>query len=254
MAFSTPDVNKLAILAATLSGAAIPVSTAGQNIGAALLLLVFLLSTPSWQKSRNFFLQPFAVMGVMLGFYMALGTLWTSSDAEAAWRFFWKMRAYYIIPLLLFIFSKDFLRNYVLVSFGILGLIVVLLSCISAAFDYPIYKGLPGDWFIFKTHTYHNFYAALMASGLLSIVLTQRLTSAQSYIFFTLIAIAGFDILFLVTGRTGQIAFLCMLSLILLMWNWRRGFAMLVGILLILAVIVPRFSPSFEDGVCQCRV
>ncbi|MBP9737081.1 MAG: O-antigen ligase family protein [Rhodoferax sp.] len=253
MAFSTPDVNKLAILAATLSGAAIPVSTAGQNIGAALLLLVFLLSTPSWQKSRNFFLQPFALMGVMLGVYMALGTLWTSSDAEAAWRFFWKMRAYYIIPLLLFIFSKDFLRNYVLVSFGILGLIVVLLSCISAAFDYPIYKGLPGDWFIFKTHTYHNFYTALMASGLLSIVLTQRLTSAQSYILFTLIAIAGFDILFLVTGRTGQIAFLCMLSLILLMWNWRRGFAMLVGILLILAVIVPRFSPSFEDGVANAE-
>jgi hypothetical protein len=44
MAFSAPDINKLAILAATLSGAAIPVSTAGQNIGAALLLLVFLLS------------------------------------------------------------------------------------------------------------------------------------------------------------------------------------------------------------------
>jgi hypothetical protein len=44
-----------------------------------------------------------------------------------------------------------------------------------------------------------------------------------------LIALAGFNILFLVTGRTGQIAFLCMLSLILLMWNWRRGLAILDG-------------------------
>ncbi len=253
MAFSKSNVNKLAILAAALSGAAIPVSTAGQNIGAALLLLVFLFCTPSWLKAKVFFLQPFAVIGVILGFYLALGTLWTSTETGTAWRFFWKMRAYYIIPILLFVFSKDFLRNYVLVAFGLFGLITVLLSCASAAFDYPIYKGLPGDWFIFKTHTYHNFYAALMAAGLLSIVLTQRLTAAQNYILLALIAITGFDILFLVTGRTGQIAFLCMLSLILLMWNWRRGLAILTGIFLMLAVIIPQFSPSFEDGVSNAN-
>lgn len=163
------------------------------------------------------------------------------------------MRAYYLIPIFLIIFSREKIRNSVLLSFAVLSLVTVMISVVSASFNYPVFKGLPGDWFVFKTHTYHNFYAALAAIGLISIVLTQPIVRYQKVVLNGLVLLASFDILFLVSGRTGQIAFFCMLALVYLMWNWRRGMALLVLAALALAVILPRYSPAFEGGLTRAQ-
>ena len=245
--------NKIIALAAVLAGAAIPVSTAAQNIGAALLVLMFLFRNPRWAQIKPYIIHPFSLVGLFLGLYLAIGTLWTSADLATAWGFVWKMRAYYIIPVLLFFFSCKYLRNYVLYGFGISSLIVILISFFSAAFDYPVFKGLHGDWFVFRTHTNHNFFAALLAVGLTTLVLSGPMETKRKLLYLLLISLAGFDILFLVTGRTGQIVFLCMMAMVLLLWNWRRGLGILVIASLTLAIVLPRYSTSFDNGVASAE-
>jgi O-antigen ligase len=163
------------------------------------------------------------------------------------------MRAYFIIPVLLYLFSNKIYRNYIFIGFGISSFIVIVISCLSAIFNYPVYKGLHGDWFVFRTHTNHNFFAALLAVGLTSLVLAETMEIKKKAVLLLLIALAGFNILFLVTGRTGQIVFLCMMTSVLLWWNWRRALGILVIASLTLAIVLPRYSTSFENGVASAE-
>lgn len=253
MNVSQPMIRRGLIFAAVLSGASIPISTAGQNLGAALLAGLLVSNTNNWGAIKKACFQPFSIIGLTLGLLLALGSLWTSADFLSAWSFFWKMRAYYFIPIFLVIFSHPKFRNLTLSSFCIFSLITVIISVTSASFNYPVFKGLHGDWFVFKTHTYHNFYAALAVVVLTAIVLTQPLVGYLKAILLALIALTSFDILFLVTGRTGQIVFLCMLALVILMWNFRRGLALLAFLALALTLLLPRYSTSFEEGVSNAK-
>jgi O-antigen ligase len=214
-----------------------------------VLRLAFILTRPKQDELKNTCKQPFDAVGILIGISLILGMVWTSADFTEALSFFWKMRAYYIIPILLIIFSLKSTRNYTLLGFGVMSLVTVMISVLSAMFDYPVFKGIRGDWFIFKTHTYHNFYIALTVAGLISIMLTQPMSMVKKAVLAGFGILAGFDILFLVTGRTGQIAFLSMIALVLLMWNWRRGLALLALMTLLLVFVLPRYSASFDDGV-----
>jgi O-antigen ligase len=253
MSSPSPTIDKVIALAAVLAGAAIPISTAVQNTSAALLVLMFVFLKPDWNQIKHNLLQPFSMMGLIFGVYLVLGTLWTTADLNSAWGFIWKMRAYFIIPVLLYLFSNKIYRNYIFIGFGISSFIVIVISCLSAIFNYPVYKGLHGDWFVFRTHTNHNFFAALLAVGLTSLVLAETMEIKKKAVLLLLIALAGFNILFLVTGRTGQIVFLCMMTSVLLWWNWRRALGILVIASLTLAIVLPRYSTSFENGVASAE-
>lgn len=239
--------------AAWLCGVSIPVSTAGQNIGAALLVFLFVYKFSDWKDKKNIAFQFYSLTGIAFGILLALGTTWTTADQMSAWAFFWKMRAFYLIPVFLIVFSNENIRNIVLFGFCFASLLTVLISCLSAGFNYPVFKGLPGDWFVFKTHTYHNFYAGIAAVGLLAIGLTQAIPLPRRVLLAAAVALTSFDILFLVTGRTGQLVFLLMFALVFLMWNVRRGLALLALAAIALALVLPRYSTSFEDGVSRAQ-
>lgn len=242
-------INYLAVSGLVISGAAIPISTAAQNIGAAILIITFLVISKRWYQIRDVCVQPFALAGLFLGSILALGTFWSSASPGAAWGFFLKMRAYYLIPVFLLILNQEKSRNYILASFSITTLISVVLSCISAGLDYPLFMAVPGDWFIFRTHTYHNFFAALVGAGILSILISKKLTKIQILLLAAIFILISYDILFLVAGRTGQIVYLLMIFLILILWSWRLG--LMLGLILIaaLSIILPRYSPAYNLGI-----
>lgn len=241
--------NYLGIAAVLLSGAAIPISTATQNIGAALLILTFFLIPKTWHQLKNIFVQPFAIAGISLGLMLALGTFWSSASITDAWGFFLKMRAYYLIPIFLLVLNRRVNQLYLLFSFAAITLISVILSCGSAFFNYPLFMAIPGDWYIFRTHTYHNFFAALLGSGILSLLITKKTTLLHKFLLLSVLLIISYDILFLVAGRTGQLTYFAMIGLILLLWNWRVGLT--IGLVLVAAsiVILPTYSPAFNAGL-----
>lgn len=242
-------VSHLTIFGLIISGAAIPASTATQNIGAALLILLFIISSNNWFQIKAICLHPFALAGLFLGLLLALGTFWTSANSNVAWGFFLKMRAYYLIPIFLLFSNQGKNRNYILSGFFSMTLLSVILSCVSAWLDYPMFMAVTGDWYIFRTHTYHNFFAALAGAGILSTLLSKKLTTIQKSLAIAIFTLISYDVLFLVAGRTGQIVYLLMIFMILLLWNWRLG--LILGIILIaaLAFILPKYSSAYNLGV-----
>jgi O-antigen ligase len=241
--------TRFALTASLLAGLAIPISTAGQNIGAALLLLAALTTPQLWSQLKVSIRHPFAQIGLALGIALIIGTFWTSASAYEAWRFVLKMRAYYLIPLFLIILSLPRLRNALLLAFAAGTLLSVVLSCISAWLNFPIFQGIPGDWFIFRSHTYHNYFAALLSIALLSGLLANKFIGIWKWLAIICVVILSYDILFLVAGRTAQILYLLMIPIVLLLWNWRWGLLISIIMLVFATFILPKYSPAVQHGI-----
>ena len=241
------------IVAAIISGAAIPISTAAQNIGAGLLLLAFLFSLRPWTEFKQTCLQPFAMIGLALGLALLLGVFWTTASQAESWRFILKMRAFYLVPIFLLLFSAAKTRNSVLLSFAAAALLSVVVSCLAAWFNYPVFLAVPGDWFIFRTHTYHNYFAALLATGLLAGLLTGKFSGIWRWVALFTLVLISYDILFLVAGRTGQLIYLLMLGLIFSFWNWRLGLPLAGVITLAAMLILPNYSPAVQSGLHKAQ-
>jgi len=239
----------LTIFATVISGASIPSSTAAQNIGAALLIITFLFIHKSWEEIKKTLHKPFTLTGLWLGFILAVGTIWSSAPISDSWGFFLKMRAYYLIPVFLMIFSRYKNAHYLIASFATMTFIAVALSCISASFNYPIFIGEPGDWYVFRHHTFHNFFAALLGIGILSILISIKISIIYRITLSATLLIITYDIFFLVVGRTGQIIYLIMICFIILLWNWKIGIALSGTLVLAVSIILPKYSPAFNTGI-----
>jgi len=245
--------NYIIVGGAIMSGAAIPVSTAFQNIGTALLLAAFFLSLPALREFKHICQLPFPATGLFLGAFQIAGIFWTSASFASAFEFFVKFRAYYLAPIFFLIFMKARQRNYLIYGFAATALLSVVLSCLSAWFGYPIFKAVSGDWFIFRTHTYHNFFAAILGVGILSALIAKPSSLTTKMVLIPILILISYDVFFLVAGRTGQIVYFLMLILILMLSNWRLGILMSVVLIATLGFILPKYSTAFNSGVTNAR-
>jgi len=240
-------------IAVLISGIAIPISTAFQNIGAVLLILTFLFWLYESKQLSKVSCLPFPATGLLLGAALATGTLWSSASLSVSWEFFWKLHAYYFIPIFFIVLSFKKYRNIFLLGYLLGVLLSVSLSCFSAWFNHPIFKATPGDWFIFRTHTYHNFFAAIVGAGILAILLNKTISRPLKLTLIFVLILISYNILFLVAGRTGQIIYLIMICFILFLWNWRRGLITSIALIGVLSVVLPLFSPAFNLGLNSAK-
>lgn len=240
---------KFLLFSAILAGAAIPVSTAFQNISASLLLIFFLTNPGIWLELLTTLKKPFALAGITLGIALIFGTLWTSSSQADAWGFIGKMRAYYLIPIFLLLFLDGRIRNALLISFAAATFLTVILSCLSAWFHTPIFKAVPGDWYIFRTHTYQNYFSGLLSIGLLAGLLTDKINKFWKPAAIICFLLLSYNILFLVSGRTGQLVYLLMLSFILVIWNKKLGIIFCAIIIMASIFILPKYSTVVSSGL-----
>jgi O-antigen ligase len=149
--------------------------------------------------------------------------------------------------------SPNKYRDYFLKSFGIGVIVSVLLSCVSAWFNQPILEATPDDWSIFRTHTYHNFFAAIVGSGILAALLTDSVPKRIKPLLIFSISIISYDILFLVAGRTGQIIYVLMIIMVLFHWKWKQGIIFSLLIIATLAIILPQYSSAYIQGMNNAR-
>ena len=243
----------LLLFAAALAGFAIPISTAAQNIGGGLLLIAFLLNPRALQFNKQILFQPFAIAGLLLATALVLGTLWTSVSQSEAWGFILKMRAYYLIPVFLCLFCGTKVRNALLIGFACGALLSVSAAFVSYLFEYPMRVGVHGDWAVFRTHTYHNYFAGLLAVGVLAGLLHGKFLGWHKWLAWCVFAFVTHNILFVVPGRTGQIIFLMMLGFLLVLWRWRVGLMLGLVIVLTTALILPQYSSAVKLGVAKAQ-
>lgn len=241
--------EKLPLFAAFIAGIGIPISTALENIGVVLLVISFLFKPSLCLALKHAVTKPFAIAGITLGVALAIGTLWSSAPAPEAWAFVRKMHTYYLIPIFLIIFSIKNVRFSLFAGFGLATLATILLSIISASMDNPILHAAPNDWSMFRTHTYHNFFASLLAISLLSGLLAQCIPKKYRWLAAVIFLLTSYDILFLVSGRTGQIIFLLMIGTVLVLWKPLTG--MLLNIILVgwTLIILPHCSSVIQQGI-----
>jgi len=237
--------------AAVVSGGAIPLSTAAQNIGAALFLIAILLKLENSTTILEIIKNPFIATGLTLGTALILGIFWTDAPPKDAFSFILKMRAYYLIPFFYIAMSDFKVRNLFIISFSIATLLSVFLSLLSAWLNLSILHAMPGDWSIFRTHTYHNFFAGILASGIFAVLLNRSLPPAQRGFLWLLFGLISFDIFFLVAGRTGQIVYLLMLIVTLLHWRLRTGLVIGSLLLLVSVFLLPQLSPVVTQGISK---
>jgi O-antigen ligase len=245
--------TKLSFFVAILAGLAIPISTAGQNISMGAMLLCGLLTIVSGRKLLDYIKMPFSIAALALGFAFVLSIAWTSASSTEAWAFILKLRNYFFIPVFLFFFSNEKHRKGFLISFSSMVMLSVILSCLSAWIDYPIYKAKIGDWAVFRDHITHNLFASLLGAGLFCGLVMKQWTDHKKYFAMIGLGLISYNIFFVVPGRTGQLVFLGMLATILLVWNWRKGLLLgSIGILIMGSVLL-NYSSVVKHGFEQAH-
>ncbi|WP_027468646.1 O-antigen ligase family protein [Deefgea rivuli] len=241
------------LFSAVIAGLAIPMSTAAQNISGGLLLLSAILMLGSWRDLKEECQKPFAIVALSLGILFVVSILWTSASSEGGWGFILKLRAYFLIPFFLYVFSKPKLRNAFLIAFSAGVLLSVILSCISAWLDQPILRARQGDWAVFRDHISHNLFAGFLGVGIFSALLVKQWTGYKNILAIISLLLICYNVFFVVPGRTGQIIFLMMLGMVFVFWNWRKGLLLGSVFLLSAMIILPKYSSVIQGGIARVQ-
>ena len=242
--------TRFAVFAAFLGGFAIPVSTALENIAVALLLLVFLV-TPSFRRELpNVIHQPFVAACLIFYAVLLLASGYSSVGFGETGRMLLKMRDYLLVPVLFAVLLSREARRALLIGFATGTFLSVVISVGLAAGGAhalnmmaelsmkpgdPLFLAVPGDWMVFRTHTYHNLFALMLVAGLLALHLNKALSGKWRWIAAAVFGVCLLDIMFLVQGRTIQLLSMLILALVLVLWDRRKGLILAVcsGIVLL---------------------
>jgi O-antigen ligase len=164
-----------------------------------------------------------------------------------------KMRDYALVPVLFAVCLSRAARRALLIGFAagtILSVVISvglaaggvhalnMLAGLSLKVGEPVFQAVPGDWMVFRTHTYHNLFALMLVVGLLSLHLNKAFSGKWRWISAAIIGVSLLDIMFLVQGRTIQLLSMLILALVLVLWDRRKGIILAVcsGIVLLPAL------------------
>ena len=233
---------------AFLLGIAIPISTALQNITILLTPLLVLLVPSLREKLRGTWRMPVGRVALIFFALIMLGCSWSIAAMPDRLNTVIKMRWLILLPFLIAFFSSRHLALSGALGFVSGVVISALVSISCAATDWVIMAANRGDWSVFRTHIYHNYFIALALYGLSFLLGRNNLTRGWTVFVVLMILVLLFDAFFLVQGRTGHVVIFALLVLFAMQkFHWRG----LVIACLALLIIYPllRHSPNFDSGI-----
>ena len=217
---------------AFLSGIAIPVSTALQNITIVAMSIIAIFDKDMRNSLREISKNYFVIFSMLLYIIYLLWAFKSQAPKQDISHMLVKMRVYMLCPLLFAFFRYE--KSRVWACYGLVAgaIITLLISFAMYLFNHPMFSATTGgwscnvgDWAVFRYHTYHNYFLAVMVVGLLTMLVYygDKLSKIVKLTFGIIIILASIDILYLVQGRAGQILFIMMLVLMFLLWNFKKG-------------------------------
>jgi O-antigen ligase len=232
-------------------GFTLPISTALDNVLLALLLVCWLASGQWRAKYETIRGNPVALAALAYFSLMALGLLWSPDPLHDGLTYLKKYSDLLLIAILVTVFTdpQDRRRGLLALAAAIaLTLLASLALSIGALPTGGFITGEPANPTVFKKHITQNI---LMAFGCL---LFAELASASvrlqlRWLWSALAALAAFNVLFLVQGRTGYLV-LAVLAVLYLSTRLRwRG--LLTAVVLVVAGFVSAYelSPAFHQRV-----
>jgi O-antigen ligase len=211
-----------------LSAFAIPLSTAVMGVSTVLLLVFWLLSGNFRIKFQRIITSPISLWAIGLFLLLAIGLLYTTAETEAALDTFGKYKKLLFVPIIISLMLSDQWRRYAIMAFAIAMTIVLVMSYLKYLEVLP-YGPVGQEYTVFKGRIAHGIFMAFFFYLLVQFALWYP---RWRWLFITLAALAVYNLLFLNTGRTGYVVFICLAILLFYQYVGWKG-------LLISAVAVP---------------
>lgn len=232
-------------------GLSLPVSTALDNVLLVLLLLCWLASGDWQTKFARIRANPVAVAALLLLGLLALGIAWGPGLATERFTYLKKYTDLLLIPILATVFVEPVDRRRGVLAFGAGLMLTLLLSYALKLGILPPEKFITGDAAnptVFKRHITQNL---LMAYGslLFAALAWHAAVPRARWLWAGLSALAAFNVLFLVQGRTGYVVLAALAVLSLFRWLRWRGIVAAVILFAGASAGAYSFSKSFHERV-----
>lgn len=245
---------------AVLTGFSIPLSTSFSEITTGLFMACW-LCTGNWRVKWSVIrvnavaLWSLAMFGLLLA-----GTTWSVESWSAAGRCLVKYREFVYVPMFLVVFRDAGLRRLSVSAFLLAGATLLGLSYFEllTGADFGIDSN-PRDYVIAKDHIIHSLIMAFvvyLAAGRVAEARGRMSESRNSAliwagIYAALVAVTIYNLLFMLTGRTGYVVLASLICLFCAERMGRRGLAIATLLLGATAWGAVSFSPLIRSRVDQ---
>ena len=253
VALTLPAIHRGALAvtgwAIVLIGFSLPISTALDNILLGVVLIAFLLAGQFRERLHALPRNPAVLALVGLYILIAGATLYGDAPGATRLKYLSKYSDLLLIILLMPPFVRERTRRQALIAFGAaMGVTLLLSLLLSIGLLAPMQwlHGDPGNAVVFKLQITHNllmaFAAFLFATAALGEAVMWKKRALYALAFLALV-----DVLFLVHGRTGQVALLVLMAYFFARhFGWR---GLLAGVLTGAMAVVAAwyFSAIFRE-------
>ncbi|MBN2475005.1 MAG: O-antigen ligase family protein [Pirellulales bacterium] len=227
-------------------GFAIPVSTSLTEGLLVLLLICWLLSGDYAGRLRQIRGNPVAVWALVLLAVYAVGVTYSSAALWEAGDTLFTYRKLLYVAVFLTVFSDAPTRERAMAAFVLAMLVTLVASLLMWPGLLASKWGMPDNCAYFKSHIDQNtmmaFFVAVLANRALA-------TSRYRWLTIAVILIAGYNILFMVDGRTGYLILFALICLVLFQKKGIRGLAAAGALILGLSAVAYTCSSEFRTRV-----
>lgn len=196
---------------ALVSLCAVPISTAGVNLGSGLVLLFALLSPEAWRACGKLRTSPTCIAALILFIALALSMTYTAASNDEAVNFLLKYRKLLLLPLLFLVFHRSDQSKWgcaaiwALFSTLTLTMLLTYTNFLGWTAVGPLHGNDPitKPW-VFKDHISAGLMMAFLAY--LSMALAKAsCKGAGRWALYVVALLALINVLFVLQGRTGQV-------------------------------------------------
>jgi len=249
--FSNDLALKVAVWAIVLIGFSLPISTALDNILLGIVLIAFLLAGHFRERLRLLPRNPAVIALVGLFILIAGATLYGDAPGATRHKYLSKYSDLMLVILLMPLFVHECTRRRTLMAFGAAMVVTLLLSLLVSMGLLPPMQWLhgdPGNAVVFKQNITHNLLMAF-AAFLFATAAAGETVNWKRQALYALAVLAFVDVLFLVHGRTGQVALLVLTIYFFARHFGWRGFV--AGVLAASVAVIAAWylSSIFRDHV-----
>ncbi len=186
---------------------AVPISTALANVALVLVVACWVAGGSYRAKLRCWIEQPVALAAVLLFAWLCLSLLWAGGFGADQARYLRKYADLPLVAVFLWFCLHEPTRERALQGFAAAMLLTLALSCAAAAGVLPAFSWLraePGNAVVFKLHITHGLLMAL-AALLFHLNARAARRPLARVLWSAAAALALFNVLFMVQGRTGYL-------------------------------------------------
>ena len=243
--------DALAKWSAIAIGFSVPISTALGNVLLFMVLVLWLASGGFHGKLTQIRTNPVALAALVLFGMMIAGCFYGQASSTEALNYLGKYLDILFIPILIWLFREEKARGHAIAGFMLAMTVTLILSYVIQTGLFPhndLLQGEVNNAFVFKWQLTQNIFMAFFAY-LLAVKARHCELPRRRMLFALMAALAFYNVLFMVQGRTGYVVLAVLLVYFCFSWLRWKGLAVALSVGLLIGI-----AGYFGVGPMQSRV